>query len=214
MNIDGVEIKTELCDLNNVEDLKSIYMLKQGFSDGSIRIKEDNGTKEYGIGVDKEFEKRFLSILRKDLLFLNGFASDGVFLWFVYEMNNWLVKRPTLVSYWLRCLFLCVEGIDKDGTDTTIKTNINNTIVAMGMCNNVKIFLSAYTMFGNCILYANFIGTDTLDCCLDLGLLLSSFRSGLELHSGTILTKFDENVINIVDSVTETIIDAFDLRKE
>ena len=59
MNIDGVEIKTELCDLNNVEDLKSIYMLKQGFSDGSIRIKEDNGTKEYEIGVDKEFEKRF-----------------------------------------------------------------------------------------------------------------------------------------------------------
>lgn len=45
MNIDGVEIKTELYDLNNVEDLKSIYMLKQGFSDGSIRIKEDIGTK-------------------------------------------------------------------------------------------------------------------------------------------------------------------------
>lgn len=213
MNIDGVEIKTELYDLNNVEDLKSVYMLKQGFSDGSIRIK-DLGNEEYGIGVDMEFEERFLSTLRKDLLFLNEFASDGVFLWFVYEMNNWLVKRPTLVSYWLRCLFLCVEGIDKDGTDTALKTNINNIITAMGMCNNVKIFLSAYTMFGNCILYANFIGTNTLDCCLDIGLLLSSFRNGLELHRDTILTKFDENVINIVDSVTETIIDAFDLRNE
>lgn len=213
MNIDGVEIKTELYDLNNVEDLKSTYMLKQGFGDGSIRIK-DLGNEEYGIGVDMEFEERFLSTLRKDLLFLNEFASDGVFLWFVYEMNNWLVKRPTLVSYWLRCLFLCVEGIDKDGTDTALKTNINSTITAMGMCNNVKIFLSAYTMFGNCILYANFIGTNTLDCCLDIGLLLSSFRNGLELHRDTILTKFDENVINIVDSVTETIIDAFDLRNE
>ena len=30
MNIDGVEVKTELYDLNNVEDLKSTYMLKQG----------------------------------------------------------------------------------------------------------------------------------------------------------------------------------------
>lgn len=72
---------------------------------------------------------------------MNEFASDGVFLWFVYEMNNWLVKRPTIVSYWLRCLFLCVEGIDKDGTDTTLKTNINNTIVAMGVLKDVVLII-------------------------------------------------------------------------
>ena len=98
MNIDGVEIKTELYDLNNVEDLKSIYMLKQGFSDGYIKVKE-LGKSEYDVRVTKEFNDRFLSTLRKDLLFLNMYSSDGVFLWFVFEMNNWLIKRPALACY-------------------------------------------------------------------------------------------------------------------
>lgn len=210
MNIDGVEIKTELYDLNNVEDLKSTYMLKQGFSDGSIRIKE-LGKSEYDVWVTKEFNDRFLSTLRKDLLFLNMYASDGVFLWFVFEMNKWLAKRPALVCYWLRCLFLCVEGIDKDGTDTTIKTNLNNTIVAMSKCNNVRIFLSAYAMFGKCISYANFIGLDTFIYCLDLDLLLSSFSKGLKLHKNTISAEFDNDVISVVNSVTKTIKFVFDL---
>ena len=210
MNIDGVEIKTELYDLNNVEDLKSTYMLKQGFSDGSIRIKE-LGKSEYDVGVTKEFNDRFLSTLRKDLLFLNMYASDGVFLWFVFEMNKWLAKRPALVCYWLRCLFLCIEGIDKDGTDTTIKTNLNNTIVAMSKCNNVRIFISAYAMFGKSISYANFIGLDTFIYCLDLDLLLSSFSKGLKLHKNTISEEFDNDVISVVNSVTKTIKFVFDL---
>lgn len=210
MNIDGVEIKTELYDLNNVEDLKSTYMLKQGFSDGFIRIKE-LGNSGYEVGVTKEFNERFLSTLRKDLLFLNVYASDGVFLWYVFEMNKWLIKRPTLISYWLRCLFLCIEGMDKDGTDTTIKANLNNSIVSMSMCNNVRIFLSAYTMFGNCVLYANFIGLDTFIYCLDLDLLLSSFSKGLKLHKNTISSEFDNDVISKINSITKTIKVVFDL---
>ena len=210
MNIDGVEIKTELYDLNNVEDLKSTYMLKQGFGDGSIKIK-DLGKSGYEILVNKEFEKRFLSTLRKDLLFLNGYESDGVLLWYVFEMNKWLVKREELISYWLRCLFLCIESMDKDGTDTTIKANLNNTIVAMSMCDNVRIFLSSYAMFGACVAYANFIGRDTLDYCLDLKSLLASFRNWMKLHRNTILTELDEDAINMINSILETITDTFDL---
>lgn len=210
MNIDGVEIKTELYDLNNVEDLKSTYMLKQGFSDGSIKIR-DLGESGYEIGVNKEFGKRFLSTLREDLLFLNCYASDGVLLWYVFEMNKWLVKRPTLDSYWLRCLFLCIEGMDKDGTDTTIKANLNNSIVAMSMCNNFRIFLSAYAMFGKCIAYANFIGMDTLDYCLDLDLLLSNFRNWMKLHRNAILTEIGEDDISMINSIIENIADALDL---
>lgn len=210
MNIDGVEIKTELYDLNNVEDLKSTYMLKQGFGDGSIKTK-NLGKSGYEILVNKEFEKRFLSTLRKDLLFLNMYASDGVFLWFVFEMNKWLLKRQALISYWLKCLFLCIEGIDKDGTDTNIKTNLNNTIVAMSMCDNVRIFLSSYAMFGACVAYANFIGRDTLDYCLDLKSLLASFRNWMKLHRNTILTELDEDAINTINSILETITDTFDL---
>ena len=210
MNIDGVEIKTELYDLNNVEDLKSTYMLKQGFGDGYIKIK-DLGKSGYEILVNREFEKRFLSTLRKDLLFLNGYESDGVLLWYVFEMNKWLVKREELVSYWLRCLFLCIESMDKDGTDTTIKTNLNSTIVAMSMCDNVRIFLSSYAMFGACVAYANFIGRDTLDYCLDLKSLLASFRNWMKLHRNTILTELDEDAINTINSILETITDTFDL---
>lgn len=210
MNIDGVEIKTELYDLNNVEDLKSTYMLKQGFSDGSIKIK-DLGKSGYEILVNKEFEKRFLSTLRKDLLFLNGYESDGVLLWYVFEMNKWLVKRQALISYWLRCLFLCIESMDKYGTDTSIKTNLNSTIVAMSVCDNVRIFLSSYAMFGACVAYSNFIGRDTLDYYLDLGLLLSNFRNWMKLHRNTILTELDEDDINTINSILETITDTFDL---
>lgn len=210
MNIDGVEIKTELYDLNNVEDLKSTYMLKQGFGDGSIKIK-DLGKSGYEILVNKEFEKRFLSTLRKDLLFLNGYESDGVLLWYVFEMNKWLVKRQALISYWLRCLFLCIESMDKDGTDTSIKTNLNSTIVAMSVCDNVRIFLSSYAMFGACVAYANFIGRGTLDYCLDLGLLLSNFRNWMKLHRNTLLTELDEDVINTINSILKTITDTFDL---
>ena len=200
MNIDGVEVKTELYDLNNVEDLKSTYMLKQGFSDGSIKIK-DLGKSGYEILVNKEFEKRFLSTLRKDLLFLNGYESDGVLLWYVFEMNKWLVKREELISYWLRCLFLCIESMDKDGTDTTIKANLNNTIVAMSICDNVRIFLSSYAMFGACVAYANFIDRDTLDYCLDLKSLLASFRNWMKLYRNTLLTDLDEDAINTINSI-------------
>ena len=210
MNIDGVEIKTELYDLNNVEDLKSTYMLKQGFSDGSIKIR-DLGKSGYEVGVNKEFGKRFLSTLSRDLLFLNMYESDGVLLWYVFEMNKWLAKRPKLDSYWLKCLFLCIESMDKDGTDTTIKTNLNNTVVAMSACDNVRLFLSSYAMFGKCIAYANFIGMDTLDYCLDLDLLLASFRNWMKLHRNTILTELNEDTINMINSIIENIADALDL---
>ena len=210
MNIDGVEVKTELYDLNNVEDLKSTYMLKQGFIDGSIKPKE-LGKSGYEVEVNKEFEKRFLSTLRKDLLFLNRYEFDGVLLWYVFEMNKWLIKRQALTSYWLKCLFLCIKDIDKDGTDTTIKANLNSIIVAMSVCDNVRIFLSSYVMFGNCISYANFIGMDTLDYCLDLELLLASFRNWMKLHRNTLLTELDEDAINTINYDIETIADAIKL---
>ena len=101
--------------------------------------------------------------------------------------------------------------MDKDGTDTTIKDNLNNTVVAMSVCDNVRIFLSSYAMFGKCIAYANFIGMDTLDYCLDLELLLASFRNWMKLHRNTILTELDEDTINMINSIIENIADALDL---
>lgn len=66
-------------------------------------------------------------------------------------------------------------------------------------------------MFGACVAYSNFIGRDTLDYCLDLGLLLSNFRNWMKLHRNTILTELDEDDINTINSILETITDTFDL---
>lgn len=202
MDIDGLEINSGLQNLD-IEDVDSIRMLNMALKTGLIKLEEkEDGSDEYTFMVEEEFNNDFVNSLANDIIIMNRFATDGVLMWFIYKSYLEIMKEPRLMGYWLKCMFICISAINKD-MDNTLISSFNSSLAALS-CGSFNCMLVAVSMFGNCVLYKDFIGEEYDECLLP-EMLVKHYNKGIKKHYYELVNDEDNRNLLTVVSIARNV---------